>query len=152
MADAPDTRATALDALSDQLSELLAAQRRLRGRDAAARGELSFPQFRLVRELARAEGGELAASQLAAAAELAPPTVTQMLDQLAAAGLVERTRSERDRRVVTNRLTDEGRRLLAEKEARHARKWREAFEGVDRETLIAGGAVLERLRRLYDDL
>ncbi|ADB49672.1 MarR family winged helix-turn-helix transcriptional regulator [Conexibacter woesei] len=153
MAGDPSERDEALDALRDQLSELLAAQRRLRGRDAGQnRGGLSFAQFRLVRELGRAEGSALPASQLAAAAELAPPTVTQMLDQLAAAGLVERTRSERDRRVVTNRLTDEGRRVLDEKEALHARKWRGAFADLDRDALDAGSAVLARLRRLYDDL
>jgi DNA-binding MarR family transcriptional regulator len=149
-----DDRETALDALKDQLSELLAAQRRLRGRDAGQRrgGGLSFPQYRLVRELARAPGGELPASQLAAAAELSPPTVTQMLDQLAACGIVERTRSERDRRVVTNRLTDEGRRRLTDKDAAHAEKWRATFAELDRDELLAGAAVLERLSRLYDDL
>lgn len=153
MTDPTHDRDAALDALRGQLSELLAAQRRLRGRDAAqAKGGLSFSQFRLVRELGRAEGGSLPASQLAAAAELSPPTVTQMLDQLAAAGLVERTRSESDRRVVTNRLTAEGRRVLAEKDARHAQKWRDAFAELDRDALIAGSAVLARLRRLYDDL
>lgn len=148
-----DDRDAALDALKDQLSELLAAQRRLRGRDAGQRGgALSYPQYRLARELGRAEGGELAATQLATAAELAPPTVTQMLDQLAACGLVERTRSERDRRVVVNRLTDKGRELLAEKDALHAQKWRDAFADLDRDALLAGVAVLERLGRLYDDL
>lgn len=148
-----DDREAALDALKDQLSELLAAQRRLRGRDAGQRrGGLSYPQYRLVRELARAPGGELPASQLAAAAELSPPTVTQMLDQLASCGIVERTRSERDRRVVTNRLTDEGRRRLADKDALHMEKWRATFAELDRDELLAGVAVLERLGRLYDDL
>lgn len=142
----------ALDALKDQLSELLAAQRRLRGRDASQRGALSFPQYRLVRELAKAEGGELAATQLAHAAELSPPTVTQMLDQLATWGMVERTRSEQDRRVVVNRLTEKGRERLAEKDALHAEKWRETFADLDRDVLLAGVAVLERLGRLYDDL
>ncbi len=142
-----DERDAALDALMDRLSELLAAQRRLRGRDAGqGRGALSFPQYRLVRELAKAEGGELPATQLA------PPTVTQMLDHLATCGVVERTRSERDRRVVVNRLTDKGRALLAEKDADHARKWRETFADLDRDALLAGSAVLERLTRLYDDL
>jgi DNA-binding MarR family transcriptional regulator len=145
--------AAALDALKEAFSELLAAQRRLRGRDAARRdGGLSFPQYRLLRELAAAEGGSLPASQLAAAAELTPPTVTQMLDQLAAAGIVERTRSETDRRIVVNRLTDEGRRLLSDKEAAHARKWRAVFDDLDAGALHAGADVIERLRRLYDDL
>ncbi|MBB4663031.1 MarR family winged helix-turn-helix transcriptional regulator [Conexibacter arvalis] len=148
-----DDRDAALDALKDQLSELLAAQRRLRGRDAGQRGgALSFPQYRLVRELARAGSEGMPATQLAAAAELAPPTVTQMLDQLAQWGYVERTRSERDRRVVTNRLTDKGRERLAEKDAQHAEKWRAAFADLDRDALSAGVAVLERLGRLYDDL
>jgi DNA-binding MarR family transcriptional regulator len=89
---------------------------------------------------------------LAAAAELSAPTVTQMLDQLATCGVVERTRSERDRRVVTNRLTDEGRRRLAQKDADHEVKWRETFAALDRDELLAGAAVLERLARLYDDL
>lgn len=142
----------ALDALKAAFGELLAAQRRLRGRDAARREGLSFPQYRMLRALATADDGSLPASQLAAAAELAPPTVTQMLDQLAAAGIVERSRSERDRRVVTNRLTDEGRRLLAEKEAAHARKWDEVFDDADDAALEAGVEVIERLRRLYDDL
>lgn len=148
-----DDREAALDALKARFSELLAAQRRLRGRDAGqAKGSLSFPQYRLLRELARAPGGELAASQLAAAAELSPPTVTQMLDQLASCGVVERTRSERDRRVVTNRLTAEGRRRLEAKDADHALKWRETFAELDRDELLAGAAVIERLRQLYDDL
>jgi len=148
-----DDRDAALDALKDQLSELLAAQRRLRGRDAGQRrGQLSFPQYRLVRELARAGADGMPANRLAAAAELAPPTVTQMLDQLAQCGYVERTRSEQDRRVVVNRLTDKGRERLAEKDALHAQKWRDAFADLDRDALLAGVAVLERLGHLYDDL
>lgn len=148
-----DDRDSALGALRDQLGELLAAQRRLRGRDAGQRkGSLSFPQYRLLRELARAPGGELPASQLAAAAELSAPTVTQMLDQLASCGIVERTRSDRDRRVVTNRLTDEGRSRLAQKDAGYEVKWRETFASLDHDELLAGAAVLALLARLYDDL
>jgi DNA-binding MarR family transcriptional regulator len=146
-----DDQDAPLDALKAAFSELLAAQRRLRGRDAARREGLSFPQYRMLRELAAADGG-LPASQLAAAAELAPPTVTQMLDQLAAAGIVERSRSEQDRRIVVTILTAEGRRLLAEKEAAHAAKWREVFDGADDAALTAAVEVLERMRRLYDDL
>lgn len=148
---APGDHDAALDDLKAAFSELLAAQRRLRGRDAARREGLSYPQYRMLRELAAADGG-LPASQLAAAAELAPPTVTQMLDQLATAGIVERSRSEQDRRIVLAVLTDEGRRLLAEKEALHHEKWRAVFDDVDADALAAGVEVIERLRRLYDDL
>ncbi|HEY4277755.1 MAG TPA: MarR family transcriptional regulator [Conexibacter sp.] len=147
-------RDEALETLRGGFFDLLAAQRRLRGRDAGQRkgAGLSFAQYRLVRELSLADGGELRASQLAAAAELAPPTVTQMLDQLETLGIVQRTRSESDRRVVTNRLTEVGRRLLAEKDAAYARKWHDVFADLDADALDAATAVLRRLARLYDDL
>ena len=40
-------------------------------------------------------------------------TTTHMLDQLAAIGIVERERSESDRRVVVSQLTVHGKELLA---------------------------------------
>ena len=38
--------------------------------------------------------------------------ITRLMDRLVAGGLVERSRSEEDRRVVVNTLTPEGRKLL----------------------------------------
>jgi DNA-binding MarR family transcriptional regulator len=75
-----------------------------------------------------------------------------MLDHLAALGIVERTRSQLDRRVVTNRLTDKGRRLLADKDADYRRKWAEVFAGLDDDELATGTVVLRRLAQLYDDI
>jgi DNA-binding MarR family transcriptional regulator len=85
-----------------------AAQRRLRGRDAKA-GGTSFAQFQLLRRLAEVD--ECPASRLAADADLSPASVTQALDHLAELGLVERVRSETDRRAQNIHLTSAGDKL-----------------------------------------
>jgi DNA-binding MarR family transcriptional regulator len=104
------TRDQALDDLRDSFRGILASVRRLKGRDTHRPGEPSFAQFHLLAALM--EHDELPTSQLAAAADLAPATVTQMLDGLEAMGLVQRSRSTSDRRVVTCSLTDRGRALI----------------------------------------
>ena len=81
----------------------MAAVRRLRGRDTHRPGELSYAQYGLLFGLA--DGGERSASELAGLADVAPATATQMLDSLVAGGFVERSRSERDRRLVLVSLT-----------------------------------------------
>jgi DNA-binding MarR family transcriptional regulator len=75
-----------------------------------------------------------------------------MIDTLSAAGLVERSRSERDRRVVTIRLTEEGRRRHARKEADLLEKYRETLLGFGMEELDAASRVMSRLAAYYDDL
>ena len=132
------------------LIALTRAQRRLRGRDARLEGGVSFAHFPLLGALARA--GELSAGQLATEATLTPATVTQMIDTLSAAGLVQRNRSERDRRMVTIRLTDEGRRRQARKEAELLEKYREALVEFDTDDLEAATRVMSRLVAYYDDL
>ena len=92
-------RAAALEALRQTLSGFFRAQRRLRGRDARIEGGVSFAHYPLLGALA--ERGRPVGGPLATEAGLTPATVTQMVDTLSAAGLVERTRSDRDRRVVT---------------------------------------------------
>jgi DNA-binding MarR family transcriptional regulator len=74
--------------LGRALKGALAAARRLRGRETQRAGEVAHAQYALLFELA--ERGELAAGELAAAAELAPATVTGMLDHLEQVGLVAR--------------------------------------------------------------
>jgi DNA-binding MarR family transcriptional regulator len=141
---------------SPELSELGAAFRRvfrtlsrLRGRDTHLGGsELSHAQFELLIELY--ERGELPAGELAAAAQLTPATVTQMLDHLAEAGHVERARSETDRRVVVSRLTAQGREKLAARRELWQGRWEEALDGVEVEDLHAATRVLERLGAMFE--
>ena len=68
------------------LNQLLAADRRLRGRDHSRPGELTFAQLRTIAALGR--GNEMTAGQLAKSAELTPATITSILDQLEAANIV----------------------------------------------------------------
>jgi DNA-binding MarR family transcriptional regulator len=123
---------------------------RLRGRDTHLGGsELSHAQFELLIELH--ERGELSAGDLAAAARLAPATVTQMLDNLAASGHVERARSETDRRVVVSRLTPQGRSKIEAKRAAWQVRWEEALAGVTADDLRAATRVLELLSTVFED-
>ncbi len=122
---------------------------RLRGRDTyLAGGELSHAQFQLLIELQ--ERGGLAAGELAAAAQLAPGTVTQMLDALAESGHVERVRCAHDRRVVLTRLTPAGRRQIAAKRAAWQGRWEQALEGVSERELAAAAKVLRRLAGMFE--
>jgi DNA-binding MarR family transcriptional regulator len=143
-------RRRAQDELQTTFKGLQAALRRLRGRDTHRPGELSFAQYHLLFGLA--EAGELSAGELASTAGLAPATVTQMLDGLAAMGLVERLRSDRDRRIVTCVLTERGRAAVTERHEQVGRRWDRALSGFDASELAVAGAVLERLREMFDEL
>jgi DNA-binding MarR family transcriptional regulator len=147
---AGDRREEASRELGRDLQGALAAARRLRGRETQRGGEVAHAQYALLFELA--ERGELAAGELAAAAELAPATVTGMLDHLAEAGLVVRTRSERDRRLVVSRLTDAGRARVAARRARLEPLWNAALVDFDARDLAAATAVLDRLRTFFETL
>jgi DNA-binding MarR family transcriptional regulator len=129
---------------------LFGAQRRLRGRDVRIESGVSFAHFPLLRALL--ESGEMSAGQLATEAVLTPATVTQMLESLSAAGLVERKRSESDRRVVTTRLTEEGRARVERKQEDLNAKWRESLTGLDAGELEAATRVVERIAAYLDDL
>jgi DNA-binding MarR family transcriptional regulator len=145
------TRTDALDDLRAALSELFAAQRRLRGRDAAKKEGLSHAQLHLLGVLLD-KGGELAASRLAACAELTPTTVTQMVDPLEEHGLVERVRSAEDRRVVFVRLTGEGRAMVERQRATYLARWRELLADAAPDELDQASEVLRRVGRLLDGI
>jgi DNA-binding MarR family transcriptional regulator len=143
-------RDAALTELGFAFKGAMAAIRRLRGRDTHRHGELSFAQYHLLSGFAECE--ELSAGDLARAADLSPATVTQMLDSLAEMGLVERSRSERDRRVVTCTLTSRGRELLTERRAHLQQAWQTELAEFSTKELATAAAVLDRLRVIYDEL
>jgi MarR family transcriptional regulator, organic hydroperoxide resistance regulator len=126
----------------------MTAVRRLRGRETQGLGRLSYAQYSLLFGLA--EQNELPASQLAALADLAPGTVTQMLDHLEADGLVARTRSARDKRLVLVSLTDQGGELVRTRRTKFEGLWQEALAGFSDDELHTAAAVLERLSELFD--
>lgn len=128
----------------------MGAVRRLRGRDTHHSGELSYAQYGLLFGLAE-RGGELSASEVAGCADVAPGTATEMLDALAIAGLIERTRSESDRRIVLVSLTARGSELVAARRARYQLRWDDALAGFSDEDLRIAAAVLERTRTMFDE-
>jgi DNA-binding MarR family transcriptional regulator len=143
-------RADVLEELRLATAGLFVSQRRLRGRDARIVGGVSFAHYPLLKALQRA--GEMSAGQLASEVALTPATVTQMLEALASAGIVERQRSERDRRVVTSRMTEEGRRRLERKDAELVEKWRDTLADLDDADLEQATRVVARIAAYLDAL
>jgi DNA-binding MarR family transcriptional regulator len=123
--------------------------RRLRGRETQRPDGLSYAQSSLLFGLAA--HSELPASQLAALADLAPGTATQMLDHLEAHGLVARTRSARDKRVVLISLTPRGGELVRARREQLEGRWQEALAGFSDQELRTVAAVLGRLSQLFDN-
>jgi DNA-binding MarR family transcriptional regulator len=121
----------------------MVAVRRMRGRETQRIGQISFAQYALLHGLEGSQG--CSARELAEQTDLSPATVTQMLEHLEASGLVTRTRSEQDRRVVLSVLTERGAALWAERQAQMEPRWRAALEGFSEEELSSAARVLERL-------
>ncbi len=143
-------KARAIEALAQSFKGATAAVRRLRGRDTHRPGALSQAQYQVLFELLR--GGELPAGALAGVADVSPASMTQMLDRLADAGLVERVRSEKDRRIVGARLTEAGRAVCEERRAALEPLWREMLAGFTASELHTAAAVLDRLTELFEHL
>jgi DNA-binding MarR family transcriptional regulator len=147
--DPAATREAALE-LGAAFKGLLGAVRRLRGRETRCSGNLSDAQYGLLFGLR--ERDEVSSGELAALADLSPATATQMLDGLAAAGLVKRVRSVKDRRVVLTSLTEHGHALLEARHARIAPRWNVALSQFSDEELRTAAAVMNSLRGVFDDL
>jgi MarR family transcriptional regulator, organic hydroperoxide resistance regulator len=121
--------------------------RSLRGRDTHRGDEIGHAQFELLIELYA--NGAMQAGELAEAVEASAATVSGMLDGLSEAELVERTRSETDRRIVVVKLTRRGRRKVEARKAVWQRRWQEALEGLDDEELLVAARVLERIHGIF---
>lgn len=74
--------------------------------------KLSHSQYNVLRILRGAGPDGLACREISERMISRDPDITRLLDRLEARGLVARTRDEKDRRVVTARITPEGLRLL----------------------------------------
>ncbi len=143
-------REETLDAVREAFGELLGAERRLRSRDAHRGDKLSHSNVRALFALAKSE--QATAGQLARAADLHPASVTGMLDHLERDGIVERRRSDADRRCVVVSLTDEGHALLDAKRERWRGHWQETFGDVPAGDLEAAARVLHSVAGMLDEL
>ncbi|HLJ02401.1 MAG TPA: MarR family transcriptional regulator [Solirubrobacteraceae bacterium] len=150
-ATVPDAeREEAVAELARAFKGAMAARRRMRGRETHGTGELGDAAYGVL--FCLREGEALPAGEIALAAELSPAAATEMLESLAEAGLVQRTRSERDRRVVLNALTERGRELVERKHAVYEPRFRAAFSGFGPDELNTAAAVLDALRAMFDEL
>jgi MarR family transcriptional regulator, organic hydroperoxide resistance regulator len=167
IAAVPDARVATVDQVADHsaerdaviedarlaLSDLLAAERRLRARDMQRRDRTTYAQSRALLALAsEGRGAEIPAGQLARAADLHPATVTGMLDGLEEAGLVSRRRSETDRRSVLVALTPEGTLLLESKRVQWHDRWVTLLEEIGDADIQTATRVMHQLAAVFSEL
>jgi DNA-binding MarR family transcriptional regulator len=146
----PRSRTRATEALGQSFKGAMAAVRRLRGRDTHRPDALSHAQYQVLFELLL--GGELPAGTLAGVAEVSPASMTQMLDRLVDAGLVERGRSQSDRRIMTARLSEAGRALCEQRRAAVEPLWQEVLAGFTAGELLTAAAVLDGVAEVFERL
>ena len=139
-----------METLAHSFKAAMAAVRRVRGRDTHNPGALSHAQYQVLFELLRR--GELPAGALATQAGVSAASMTQMLDRLADAGLVERAATKTDRRVVTVSLTDDGRKTCERRRAELEPLWNEMLAEFGPKELHTAAAVLDQLTALYEHL
>ena len=128
----------------------MVAVRRLRGRETQRVGQLSYAQYGLLHGLSGRS--ECSARELAEHTDLSPATVTQMLEHLESAGLVTRTRSDQDRRVVLSVLTERGAAVVAERQHHMEERWKEALRDLSDDELAAAAKVLHIVADVFDSL
>ncbi len=138
------------DDIGDIATRLHAASirllRTLRREDAGS--GLSAPRLSALSVIAFA--GPMSLSELAAAEQVQPPTMSRMVDFLVEAGLVTRQTVAEDRRSVRITATTKGRRLMEAGRERRLRALAMRLEGLaasERRALARGVEILETVMR-----
>jgi MarR family transcriptional regulator, organic hydroperoxide resistance regulator len=142
--------ATDLAAFTEAYDDFVRAAKRARSR-VAADDELTHAQYGLLQHLLE-PGHAPGLRELAAAAGVAAPTATRMLDSLERRGVVVRERCTEDRRSVRLSLTPDGERLVRERHASIAATRREIFSRLDEDERAAAAAVLRRLAQALEEV
>lgn len=102
-------------------------------------------EIRLLKALGRL--GAVPMSVLAEEQLTTQASVTGLVDDLEAKGLVQRERSTEDRRVINIAITEEGKRAMEQGLRRHRDFIDRVLGGLDEREAAELSAVLERLRR-----
>jgi DNA-binding MarR family transcriptional regulator len=139
-----------LDELRMAMGELFGAERRLRGREQQQPRDLTHSQLRALIVLEKSV--EVTAGELAKSADLNPASVTAMLAQLEANGIVERRRGHQDRRVCIVSLTDKGRCIVEDKRANWQALWEAHLGDLSEQELAAALRVMRIMTALLDGL
>lgn len=139
---------------TDFLHPTLRALRRLQrateqgGRQLAAATGLTTSQLLVLQEIERR--GEAIPSAVASALQFSQATITTLVDRLVVLGLVTRQRSDRDKRQVLLRITDDGRLVLSRAPDMLQERFRDRYSQLptwEQAMILAG---LERLCHLLD--
>jgi DNA-binding MarR family transcriptional regulator len=142
-------RTEVLETVGRAFKGAVAALRRLRGRETHQPGELTYAQYGLLFGLW--DGAARSSRELALLADISPATAAEMLDGLAAAGLVDRTRSAEDKRIVLTSLTGRGRELIDERRQKYEPRWQAALGAFTEDELLAAARVLDAIRTMFDE-
>lgn len=105
---------------------------------------LTFPQWLILKSLKRR--GRMTVREIADTCEVTSANVTGILDRLERDGLVTRSRSAEDRRVVYVRLTETGHARFKEVTSGAAGVFEGMFDGWTPEELATLRAMLDRVR------
>lgn len=140
------------DAFLESFDAFAAAVRRARGAttQTASNGTLTLSQYSLLQTLATRSEAQV--RELAAEAGIAASTATRILDALERRGIIRRTRSPEDRRVVTVTLTDFGRHALDQQDEWVRGRQRAFYETLPNVERALAPDLLLRLAELIDDL
>jgi DNA-binding MarR family transcriptional regulator len=109
--------------------------------------QLTPTQYNILRILRGAGKGGVTCSAAAERMVTADPDITRLLDRLEARKLIERERSQSDRRVVISRITDEGLALLWTIDKPLAEFLKRRMGGLGREKL---GRLIETLESIRE--
>jgi len=108
---------------------------------------LGGAQFNVLRILRGAGTGGLCRNELRDRMLTRMPDMTRLLDRMERSGLVVRTRKDEDRRMVTTRLTREGRQLIDSIDADAAREQKRRFRSLSDTQLHALIDLLQAVQR-----
>ena len=111
---------------------------------------LSSGEWHALGRLSRSPGGRRTAGDLAKKAELSSAAMTNRLDRLEKAGLVQRIPDEHDRRAVQIEITDEGRQLYERSVDAQAAKEAIIAEALTVEQQEELNALLRRLMLAFE--
>ncbi len=107
---------------------------------------ITTAQYNVLRILRGSQPGGLCRNEVRDRMLTRMPDMTRLLDRMETAGLVMRTRSEDDRRLVTTRITRDGLELLDRLEDAVLDEHRSRFAHIGPDDMRALLALLERVR------
>lgn len=108
-----------------------------------SRIDLSLPDFRILKTLEKS--GPCPMAHLSHETMLTQAAITVIVDELEERRLVERMRSEEDRRVINIQITSKGRSLVKEAIRIHRRLVEEVLSALTAEELVSLEAMMNRL-------